>query len=127
MPIAEPKIAGSPVGRRVVLGLVSAGVAGIVGGGAVQKGLASVLGPIGNHDPTGLIGLIPVGDNFRFYSVTQGAPRHQRQNGARRPQRWHPPREQMRARIPGRVAQGRRAMCTSWRLSSRKWSRRKPR
>ncbi|OZE90083.1 oxidoreductase [Rhodococcoides fascians] len=75
MPIDEPKIAGSPVGRRVVLGLVAAGVAGIVGGGAVQKGLASVLGPLGNHDPTGLIGLIPVGDNFRFYSVTQGAPR----------------------------------------------------
>ncbi|WP_206491532.1 molybdopterin-dependent oxidoreductase [Rhodococcus sp. KRD162] len=75
MPIDEREIPGRPVGRRVVLGLVVAGAAGIVGGGAIQKGLASVLGPIGNHDPTGLIGLIPVGNNFRFYSVTQGAPR----------------------------------------------------
>ncbi|CCQ14152.1 Oxidoreductase molybdopterin binding protein [Rhodococcus sp. AW25M09] len=72
---SEPEIPGSPVGRRVVLGLLAAGAAGIIGGGAIQKGLASVLGPIGNHDPTGLIGLIPVGNNFRFYSVTQGAPR----------------------------------------------------
>lgn len=75
MPIDEREIPGRPVGRRVVLGLVVAGAAGIVGGGAIQKGLASILGPIGNHDPTGLIGLIPVGNNFRFYSVTQGAPR----------------------------------------------------
>jgi DMSO/TMAO reductase YedYZ molybdopterin-dependent catalytic subunit len=66
----------------VVLGLAVAGVAGIVGGGAIQKGLASVLGPIGNHDPTGLIGLIPVGNTFRFYSVTRGAPRKDETNYA---------------------------------------------
>lgn len=66
---------GTPVGRRVVLGLAALGVAGVLGGGAVQRGLASVLGPIGTHDPTGLVGLIPVGDTFRFYSVTFGAPR----------------------------------------------------
>jgi DMSO/TMAO reductase YedYZ molybdopterin-dependent catalytic subunit len=63
------------VGRRIVLGLVGIGVAGVLGGGAIQKGLAAVLGPLGTHDPTGLVGLIPVGGGFRFYSVTFGAPR----------------------------------------------------
>ncbi|KAA0023651.1 molybdopterin-dependent oxidoreductase [Antrihabitans cavernicola] len=63
------------MGRRIVLGLLAVGAAGVVGGGAVQKGLAAVLGPIGTHDPTGLIGLIPVGNTFRFYSVTWGAPK----------------------------------------------------
>jgi hypothetical protein len=33
-------------------------------------GLASVLAPVQQHDPTGLTGLIPLGDTFRFYSVT---------------------------------------------------------
>lgn len=63
-----------------MLGLALAGVAGILGGNSIQKGLASVLGPIGNHDPTGLVGLIPVGNNFRFYSVTSGAPRKDETN-----------------------------------------------
>nr|WP_296776464.1 molybdopterin-dependent oxidoreductase [Rhodococcus sp. (in: high G+C Gram-positive bacteria)] len=71
----EPAIPGAPVGRRIFLGLAALGAAGILGGGAIQKGLSAVMGPIGNHDPTGLIGLIPLGNNFRFYSVTTGAPR----------------------------------------------------
>lgn len=67
--------AGAPVGRRLVLGLLGAGAVGVLAGNPIQKGLAAVLGPIGNHDPTGLVGLIPVGNSFRFYSVTRGAPR----------------------------------------------------
>lgn len=70
-----PRPAGAPVGRRLVLGLVGLGAAGVLAGGPIQRGLAAVLGPIGNHDPTGLVGLIPVGNTFRFYSVTRGAPR----------------------------------------------------
>lgn len=66
---------GAPVGRRVVLGLLAVGVGGVLGGGAIEKGLATVLGPIENHDPTGLVSMIPVGNTFRFYSVTSGAPR----------------------------------------------------
>ncbi len=65
---------GAPVGRRVVLGLLTAGVAGVLGGGALEKGLAAVLGPIENHDPTGLVSMIPVGNTFRFYSVSSGVP-----------------------------------------------------
>lgn len=70
-----PTESGVPVGRRIFLGLVVAGAAGVLGGGAIQKGLSAVMGPIGNHDPTGLVGLIPLGNNFRYYSVTRGAPR----------------------------------------------------
>lgn len=66
---------GTPVGRRVVLGLVGLGAVGVLAGDPIQRGLAAVLGPIGNHDPTGLVSLIPVGNTFRFYSVTLGAPR----------------------------------------------------
>jgi DMSO/TMAO reductase YedYZ molybdopterin-dependent catalytic subunit len=61
---------GSPVGRRVVLGLLGAGAVGVVTGSRVQDRLARFLAPIQNADPTGLTGLIPLGDTFRYYSVT---------------------------------------------------------
>lgn len=71
----QREASGAPVGRRIVLGLLTVGVAGVLGGGAIEKGLATVLGPVENHDPTGLVSTIPVGNTFRFYSVTSGVPR----------------------------------------------------
>jgi DMSO/TMAO reductase YedYZ molybdopterin-dependent catalytic subunit len=65
---------GAPVGRRTVLGLVALGVVGVLGGNWVQNGLARLLGPLEEHDPTGLIALFPLGDTFRFYSVTGSVP-----------------------------------------------------
>lgn len=70
----DPELDGKPVGRRTVLGLIALAGAGVVGGKAVQDGLARILGPIELRDPTGLISLIPVGDSFRFYSVTGAVP-----------------------------------------------------
>jgi DMSO/TMAO reductase YedYZ molybdopterin-dependent catalytic subunit len=61
---------GAPVGRRVVLGLLSLGALGIVSGPSLQNGLSAVLRPIETRDPTGLVALLPAGDTFRFYSVT---------------------------------------------------------
>jgi DMSO/TMAO reductase YedYZ molybdopterin-dependent catalytic subunit len=55
-----------PIGRRVVLGVVALGTGGVLGGAVVQRWLASVA----KHDPTGLTNLLPLGDQFRFYSVT---------------------------------------------------------
>ena len=49
---------------------------GTVTGHTVQNTLASTLGPIAQADPTGLLGLIPLGDTFRYYSVT-GSVRHE--------------------------------------------------
>lgn len=66
---------GAPVGRRVVLGLVAAGIAGIVSGRTLQNGLTRVLSPLESADPTGLVSQIPRGDGFRFYSVTNSVPR----------------------------------------------------
>jgi DMSO/TMAO reductase YedYZ molybdopterin-dependent catalytic subunit len=65
---------GKPVGRRTILGLIAIAGAGVVGGKAIQDGLAKILAPIELRDPTGLISLIPVGDSFRFYSVTSAVP-----------------------------------------------------
>jgi DMSO/TMAO reductase YedYZ molybdopterin-dependent catalytic subunit len=70
----DPEIDGKPIGRRTILGLIALAGAGVVGGKAVQDGLAKILGPIELRDPTGLISLIPVGDSFRFYSVTGAVP-----------------------------------------------------
>lgn len=69
-----PELDGKPVGRRVILGLIALAGAGVVGGKAVQDGLVKVLAPIELRDPTGLVSLLPVGDSFRFYSVTGAVP-----------------------------------------------------
>ena len=66
--------AGSPVGRRTVLGLLALGAAGVVGGSRLQNVLVKLLGPLEEHDPTGLLSLLPIGDAFRFYSVTGAVP-----------------------------------------------------
>lgn len=58
------------MGRRVVVGLAALGGAGVVWGSHVQNVLARWLGPLEARDPTGLIALFPLGDTFRFYSVT---------------------------------------------------------
>jgi DMSO/TMAO reductase YedYZ molybdopterin-dependent catalytic subunit len=59
--------AGSPIGRRVFLGLIGAGAAGVLVGSRVQDFLAS-------HTPKAL-SLLPLGDHFRFYTVTDGFPK----------------------------------------------------
>ena len=62
--------AGKPIGRRVVLSVLALGAAGVVTGRAVSD----VLARIAQHDPTGLLNVLPFGDNFRYYSVTGSVP-----------------------------------------------------
>jgi DMSO/TMAO reductase YedYZ molybdopterin-dependent catalytic subunit len=64
---------GSPVGRRVFLGVVGAGAIGILAGSAVQGWLERSVGPLITRDPTGLLSLLPIG-RFRIYSVTADLP-----------------------------------------------------
>jgi DMSO/TMAO reductase YedYZ molybdopterin-dependent catalytic subunit len=59
--------AGSPIGRRVFLGLIGAGAAGVLLGSRVQDYLA-------RETPKSL-SLLPIGDHFRFYTVTSGFPK----------------------------------------------------
>jgi DMSO/TMAO reductase YedYZ molybdopterin-dependent catalytic subunit len=65
---------GAPVGRRVVLGLLTLGAAGILAGNKVQDALSHVLQPVEEHDPTGLVSLFPLGAAFRYYSVAGSVP-----------------------------------------------------
>jgi DMSO/TMAO reductase YedYZ molybdopterin-dependent catalytic subunit len=69
----EDQDKGSPVGRRVVLGLLGLGAVGVVTGSGVQSGLDSLLAPVQRNDPTGLSDLLP-GAYFRIYTVTDGYP-----------------------------------------------------
>ncbi|WP_028645298.1 molybdopterin-dependent oxidoreductase [Nocardioides sp. URHA0020] len=61
---------GAPVGRRVVLGLLGLGALGVVAGSKVQQGLSELLAPIQLRDPTGFTSLVPLGNTWRYYSVT---------------------------------------------------------
>ncbi|WUH96050.1 molybdopterin-dependent oxidoreductase [Streptomyces sp. NBC_00433] len=65
---------GTPVGRRVVLGMLGLGAVGVGVGGAVQGKLDSVLASVSAKDPTGVVGLLPGGGGFRFYSVSNSIP-----------------------------------------------------
>lgn len=57
----------SPVGRRVFLGLVALGTAGVVFGAKVQSFVGNKLG-------SGVASLLPGGDHFRIYSITGAYP-----------------------------------------------------
>ncbi len=66
MQTLEPK--ETRVGRRLVLGMLGLGGAGVVFGKSVQDGLSRVLSP-------NLAALLPSGGRFRIYSVTGFLPR----------------------------------------------------
>lgn len=63
-----------PVGRRVVLGMLGLGTLGVFAGRRVQHDVSSALAAVQNADRSGVTGLIPTGDGFRYYSVTGGSP-----------------------------------------------------
>ncbi|MDQ1519731.1 MAG: hypothetical protein QOI55_804 [Actinomycetota bacterium] len=64
---------GSPVGRRVFLGLLGLGAVGVAFGRRAQDALERTAGPVLAKDGTGLSSLLPVG-RFRIYSVTGSLP-----------------------------------------------------
>jgi hypothetical protein len=57
---------GSPVGRRIVLGMLGLGAAGMAAAPWLQDRLESVLGAAEGKDPTGLTQLLPNGGGFRY-------------------------------------------------------------
>ena len=64
---------GTPVGRRVFLGMVGLGAAGILWGSRAAGLTERLLSPVAVKDGTGLLGLLPVG-RFRIYSVAGRLP-----------------------------------------------------
>jgi len=71
---SDPDGAGSPIGRRIVLGMLGLGAAGIAFGDKVQSGIERALRPVTQNDPTGLTSFVPTGGHFRIYSVTASMP-----------------------------------------------------
>jgi DMSO/TMAO reductase YedYZ molybdopterin-dependent catalytic subunit len=61
---------GTPVGRRVVLGMLGLGVVGVLGGRAASDAISAAA----SKDPTGLTSLLPGVEGFRYYSVTSSDP-----------------------------------------------------
>jgi DMSO/TMAO reductase YedYZ molybdopterin-dependent catalytic subunit len=64
---------GAPVGRRVVLGLLAVGAAGVAAGPSVSRWSGRIGSALSRHDPTGLSALIP-GAGWRYYTVTGSFP-----------------------------------------------------
>jgi DMSO/TMAO reductase YedYZ molybdopterin-dependent catalytic subunit len=73
--VSEGVETGQPIGRRVVLGMLGLGAAGILTGARIQSTLSRWLAPVFAADPTGLTELIPVAGRFRIYSVVGFLPR----------------------------------------------------
>lgn len=59
--------AGTPVGRRLVLGMLGLGAAGVAVGSSVQNTVNKALAPINEF--------VPVGGGFRYYSVVSSVKR----------------------------------------------------
>jgi DMSO/TMAO reductase YedYZ molybdopterin-dependent catalytic subunit len=71
--------AGTPIGRRVVLGMLGLGAAGVVFGDPIQSRVESALRPVTQNDPTGLSSFLPTAGRFRIYSVTRHFPERSRE------------------------------------------------
>jgi len=59
---------GTPVGRRVFLGLAAFGVSGILWGSKAAGFMERLLAPVAAKDGSGILGLLPIG-RFRIYSI----------------------------------------------------------
>jgi DMSO/TMAO reductase YedYZ molybdopterin-dependent catalytic subunit len=79
-PVEAPAEKGTPIGRRIVLGMLGLGALGIAVGDRVQARLESALRPVTANDPTGLSSFVPTSGRFRIYSVTGGFPERSRQD-----------------------------------------------
>jgi DMSO/TMAO reductase YedYZ molybdopterin-dependent catalytic subunit len=62
---------GTPVGRRVMLGMLGLGAAGVAVGAKLQNGINRAFGPVSSQ----ITGLIPAAGGFRFYSVVDSVER----------------------------------------------------
>ncbi|HZM30984.1 MAG TPA: hypothetical protein VFB77_10875, partial [Acidimicrobiales bacterium] len=61
---------GTPIGRRVVLGMIGLGAAGVVFGDTIQSRVERALRPLTQNDPTGVSSFLPTAGRFRIYTVT---------------------------------------------------------
>jgi len=65
---------GAPIGRRVVLGLLGIGAAGVAAGGPLSGFLGRVAGELSKNAATGPLAQLIPGTGWRYYTVTGGFP-----------------------------------------------------
>jgi DMSO/TMAO reductase YedYZ molybdopterin-dependent catalytic subunit len=65
---------GTPVGRRVFLGLLGLGAVGVATGATLSRWV----GDLTKGDPTGLSSFLPGGGSWHYYTVTGGFPNRSR-------------------------------------------------
>jgi DMSO/TMAO reductase YedYZ molybdopterin-dependent catalytic subunit len=68
--------AGSPIGRRLFLGLVGLGAVGVVAGSRVESAVSEILAPVRQDVPNALGQLIPGGDQWQIYNASNGPVPH---------------------------------------------------
>lgn len=74
-PVERPEPgAGAPIGRRLFLGIVGAGIAGVALGSRLEGAVGSALSGIANENGSGLGALVPGAERFRLYTVTGSFP-----------------------------------------------------
>lgn len=71
---AELPSEDAPVGRRVLLGMLGMGAAGVLWGAKAQSAIDRLLRPLTLNDQTGLTSFLPSSGRFRIYSVTGSMP-----------------------------------------------------
>ena len=62
----ERRAEGAPVGRRAMLGILSAGAAGLAAAPYLQRGWEGFLSAASQVDGTGVSGLLPNPGGFRY-------------------------------------------------------------
>ncbi|HZQ27260.1 MAG TPA: molybdopterin-dependent oxidoreductase [Acidimicrobiales bacterium] len=67
--------AGTPVGRRIFLGMLGFGVGGVLVGAKVSDLVGRVMAPITSRDRLGISDLFPGAGGFRIYSVVGYLPK----------------------------------------------------
>jgi len=113
------------VGRRVVLGMLGAGVVGVLYGAKAADRLERFVGPLAGRDPTGLLNsLLPVG-RFRIYTVTNDfpswpAPDYRLTVGGAVANEVSLSLDELKAMPPTRMTKDFQCV-TGWRVSDVKW------
>ncbi len=120
----EPRAEGSPVGRRVVLGMLGLGGLGVFFGASVQDLLERTVAPFLSRDGTGLSSLLPVG-RFRIYTVTGELPSrseadYQLNVGGMVDRPFELTAAELRAMPPTRLTKDFQCV-TGWRVKDVKW------
>jgi DMSO/TMAO reductase YedYZ molybdopterin-dependent catalytic subunit len=115
---------GTPIGRRVFLGVLGVGAVGVLWGAKAQDWLEKSVAPLVSKDGTGLSAFLPIG-RFRIYTVTGDLPSKSKaayrlKVGGLVDTPYTLTYEELRAMPPTRLTKDFQCV-TGWRVSDVKW------